>query len=449
MGGGSTMLNLWTDDGTDLAPKNTRGVQVIGTTNPLINLDPSSTGSQNVIDITPSTAITTNEAEWDGIYLNGAALDPSGDDVTIHGLHIDLSGVAAGTNTHIDGVEIQVPLLGDHVLHFENGHVAHNVTVPATAAAEFTGYDVVIDSSSMNAASTMHFFDVSTTGTPAGILCALGTHANIAPVCQALATYTSPSQTEYAGRRTTGGTVWADGIDTNECFIVNSDEVLIGATAQFSELEVIMGTAGTKSISPAFYYNTAADTWTQFYPSDDTDGFQQSGVIRWTLADISGTWTNDGDPGAGDSSAGYWIRIVRTAAPDPGTPTPTTIKTGVGSTYSWNASGDLSVKAATFTLGATDKVLIEGDTTRTGTTPVLDIDATIDTTTATNDVVVTQSTVTRAAGDTGGTYNYSSTLATGNMQNGEWSAIYQGSYDTGNCATATANAAVFYMLEEI
>ncbi|MHC4808027.1 MAG: beta strand repeat-containing protein, partial [Planctomycetota bacterium] len=59
--------------------------------------------------------------------------------------------------------------------------------------------------------------------------------------------------------------------------------------------------------------------------------------------------------------------------------------------------------AATITLGATDTVLIEGDTTRTGTNPVLDIDATFDTTTAADNVVVVEIISSRAATDTGST----------------------------------------------
>jgi hypothetical protein len=58
---------------------------------------------------------------------------------------------------------------------------------------------------------------------------------------------------------------------------------------------------------------------------------------------------------------------------------------------------------ATFTLGATDKVHVEGDTTRTGTNPVLDVDATIDTTTAADNVAVIDVVMQRAATDTGQT----------------------------------------------
>ncbi|MHA2164191.1 MAG: hypothetical protein ACXABF_17405 [Candidatus Thorarchaeota archaeon] len=55
----------------------------------------------------------------------------------------------------------------------------------------------------------------------------------------------------------------------------------------------------------------------------------------------------------------------------------------------------------TFTLGATNTVLIEGDTTRTGTNPVLDVDATIDTTAAGDAVSVIDVVMQRAATDTG------------------------------------------------
>ena len=62
-----------------------------------------------------------------------------------------------------------------------------------------------------------------------------------------------------------------------------------------------------RGLKPTFWYNTGVDTWTEFFPSDATNGFQVSGSLAITLADISATWTNDGDPGGADSSTGYWL----------------------------------------------------------------------------------------------------------------------------------------------
>jgi hypothetical protein len=93
---------------------------------------------------------------------------------------------------------------------------------------------------------------------------------------------------------------------------------------------------------------------------------------------------------------------------------------------------------------ATGKILLSGATTRTGTTEVLDINATIDTTTATDDVPTMTIVTGRASGDTGGTYGIKTDITVGNMANGEWSYAYGGSYVATAAATATSNAATFY-----
>jgi len=95
------------------------------------------------------------------------------------------------------------------------------------------------------------------------------------------------------------------------------------------------------------------------------------------------------------------------------------------------------------TLPATGKVLIDGTTTRTGTTPCLDVDATIDTTTATDDVAAMTVSATRAAADTGGTYAIKADLKVGNPWNNEWSYVFGGSMDTSTSAVQN-DAAVFY-----
>ena len=323
---------------------------------PLVDLNPAHTNTATVLDITPSAAISTNEADWNGIIINGAALDPSGDDVLICGAQIDLSGVVpSGSGGDIDGIKLTMSNGEKHAIHSEEGKIVIDNTAGSAAGAEYTVIDIRLDTSSLNANSDIHAIDVAVeAGTPAGDVVAVGTHSNVAPIRQGIGIFSTPNQTEYAGEKHTGGTVWADGVDGSEIFVADDDAVYVGSTAVFNEIEVDMATAATKSVTPTFHYNTAADTWTEFFPADDTDGFQQDGTIRWTLADISGSWTNNGDPGGADSSAGYWIKIVRTANADPGTPTPTTVKTGVITTYFWDKTGAmdvLSLEADTITEG--------------------------------------------------------------------------------------------------
>ena len=316
---------------------------------------PSGAVTQDIINITPSAAIG-NLAIWRGVVIAGTALDPSAVDAEICGYDVDFSGVSETNVPVIIGIRVNVPEDSD-AIHISEGQLHMDTLLPNTVAAEFTGIDIVIDSSLLAATSDYHAMDVATTGTPSGHLVAVGTHTGVAPLHQHIGVFTTPSQTEYAGVKHTGGTVWVDGIDAyGVIFAAVNDAIYVGAAAQFSEIEVIMNVGATKSVKPTFWYNTAADAWTQFFPADDTDGFQQSGDIRFDVSSITGSWTNNGDPGAGGTTAGYWIKIVRTRNGTVGSPDPTTVKTGIITEYGWDENGDISAHnvpdstAATVTL---------------------------------------------------------------------------------------------------
>jgi len=313
------------------------------------------TGTDNqVIDVIGGEALGAEE-HWTGIRIKPDDLDPSGADTRTRGLSINLSGIdLTNIPESMNGLRIIMPsdLVGaarnaTSAIYIEDGDIDHNYAVSGTVSSEFTAYDMVIDAELLDSTSVVHSFDVSLTdGSPDGKVVALGTHNDISPIEQIIGYYNTPSQTEYAGLKGTGGTVWADGIDGEEVFLVKNDAIYIGSDATFSSIRVVMGTASTKQITITFWYNTAADTWVQFNPDDDTIGLQQSGTIRWEAANIPG-WTNDGDPGGGSASAGYWIKMVRASTPDPGTPTVTTMETGTVVKYEWDDTGDIAVKGIT------------------------------------------------------------------------------------------------------
>ena len=242
---------------------------------------------------------------------------------------------AEGNDTNIDL----------HMTPKGTGRIELHRTLPSTAAQELVELEVTIDASAQVSTSSYHAMEIETTGTPAGKVIGLGTVGQVAPILQAVASPVTPDQGEFAGRKTGGGASWADGIDGIEIFEANSDEIYVGSASQFDEIEVIYGTAATKSVVPTFWYNTAADAWTQFFPLDSTDGFIQSGDITWLLSGISGSWTNNGDPGNGQTTAGYWIKIIRTRVADPGSPSPTTIKIGVITEYEWGITGKIVAKS--------------------------------------------------------------------------------------------------------
>jgi len=329
------------------------GLSITSGDSPLLDLNPSSSGEQDVINITPVHAVTG--IEWDGIKIDGKNLDPSAVEADIHGIDIDLSGVDETYAPHVDGLVVEVPPQ-NHAIHIEEGELHVDYTTDDEAMATYTGIDMNVKVNQTNAdlqsTSMFHGLDVAIgDGTPAGEVAAIGTHPGVDPVHQHIGTFATPSKTEYAARWPFGGS-WTDEIDGHEIFVANADAVYIGHTAKFDELEVIMATKAIKDVKPLFYFYDA-DSWEQFYPADDTNGFTQDGLIRWASEDLT-NWKSDYDPGGDAGSAGYYIKIVRNRVSDPGSPTPTTIKYLVATTYKWDSTGKIT--SAGITLGATTAV---------------------------------------------------------------------------------------------
>ncbi len=257
------------------------------------------------------------------------------------------------------------------------GTIRLEETLPSTAGQSLAEMLFDIDSSAQVSTSEFHAILVETTGTPAGEVVALATVGKVDVIHQHIATLATPDQNEFAGKKHTGGTAWIDGntgggaenLDGFEIFVANSDTISFGSASQFDEIEIIMGTAATKNVNVTWWYSTGALTWTQFFPEDGTDGFQQSGDVIWLLSGITGLWTGNGDPGGADTTAGYWIEARRTGNPDPGTPTPTTIKIGLATTYFLDKTGALdvlSVEGDTLTEGGKAVLLADGTRVMTG-----------------------------------------------------------------------------------
>lgn len=316
------------DDNVLVIPTGTQSVEINST---------NTAGTTHSLSLVP-TGVLGADAIWHGVHIDGAALDPSGTGAEIVAAEIDFSGVSETNDPILRGLEVTMPF-GSDALHIEEGIVHVDTIVPSTVASEFSCIEVLINATDLAATSDVHGIDITNIGGGSGDVVGLLARTNVAPIHHETGTFSTPSQTEFAGRRTGGGLTWVDGIDTVEFFVANSDEVLIGSTTTFAQIEIIMSSDANKDTRPTFHYNTAADTWTEFFPSDGTEGFQKSGFVTWELGSISGSWTNDGDPGAGDTSAGFWIRIIRTRVADPGTPTATTMKTGDITELSWSKDG--------------------------------------------------------------------------------------------------------------
>ena len=331
------------------------------------DLNPAGVGSQEIINITPSAALTTATTEWDGIYIDGGALDPSSaaTDTSIHGIHVDMSDVLRTYFPEVEPLHVEgtdPTSTAGQQQHGVAGHFAGKVVIDlnateAVADVHMTALDIIIDTTGVSAGE-IHAIDVDVSGGGSpGDMAALATHTGIAPIHQHVGTFIDPdTEGEYAGEETGGGVTYDDNVDGETVFVADSDTILIGSASKFDELEIILGTAASKTIFPFFYYNTAADAWTRFYPEDDTDGMTQSGTIRF---EASASWTADGDPGGASSATGYWMKIERTRVAAPGTVVITTAKTLAPTEYSWDATGAITALSLTLPEGglANDTIL--------------------------------------------------------------------------------------------
>lgn len=302
------------------------------------------TGTDNqAIDITGGEILAANE-EWTGIRIKPDDLDPSGADTRIRGLAVNTSGIDTTNNPDMNAVRITTPQ-GGRALAIDEGDFHQEITAGSDTDATYTAHEVNIDASSLDASSTFRAFNVDTTGSTSGTIVALCAKPGVAPLCQQLGAFATPDQAEYAARYPDGG-AYTDGIDGNQIFVAVDDTIYIGSASAFSELEVLLTSAATKTVFPEFYYYNTGGSWVQFYPSDGTDGFVRNGLIVWRSSTFT-NWKSDYDPGGADGSAGYWIKIQRTRVASPGTVTPTTIKLLAPIYYGWDKEGDVSVSTIT------------------------------------------------------------------------------------------------------
>jgi len=312
----------------------------------LIDLNPGFTGTGEVINITPSDALASVDAEWDGINIVGNALSP-GSGATgafIHGIHIDFSSVDTTYLPAIDGLHIEMPtILGTerlHAIHANQGAYFAMDLDPMIAGAVSTTVDVVYDTAGATG-GCIHGLDVARVG--GGTVCtvAVGTHTGVDVIHQHIGTATAFDKVwEYD----VSGTSWIDvttacgSADTDVAlWDAQNDVVYFGQSTTFDEIECIWATAATKSMHFTFWYSTGESTYTQFYPADDTNGAQINGLIRWLASDI-GSWATGT---VNTTETKYWIKVIRTRLVGTA-PTEDTVKFIKGTTYGWDKTGAIT-----------------------------------------------------------------------------------------------------------
>ncbi len=337
------------------------------------------TTSYNMINMTPGGALGAS-AVFKGIYLDGAALDPSAAAAEIHAIDIDLSGVSLANEPILEGAHIVMPTTysgqerlnaarfegngmlveiidndkGQNVIHTEGGHVDIDRDLPSTINSTFEGIGIDVDVSNLAATSTFHALDVIAVGSTSGEVAAIGAFPGVQVIRQYVGAFATPNQTNYAARFPNGG-AWTAGIDGQTIFVANNDEIYIGSVSTFSELEVIFTTPASKDVRPEFFFYNTALTWIEFFPEDTTNGWQIDGIIEWNSTNLT-NWKSDFNPGGG--GAGYFIKVKRTRSGSLTSPVPTTVKILDPTTYGWDAEADLTVRSFDQIGDATNKTAI-------------------------------------------------------------------------------------------
>ncbi len=132
-----------------------------------------------------------------------------------------------------------------------------------------------------------------------------------------------------------------------DIFVVNGDTVTIGFTSKFQQIEWILATAASNpGIKPVFYFSTGTNTWSQFVPTDGTNGMHNNGIVIWEDEDIP-TW-------ATGLNSEFLIRINRTRVSLGTTPIEDFVQITSASEFFWDKNGFLEI----LNLSATNEIYI-------------------------------------------------------------------------------------------
>jgi hypothetical protein len=93
-------------------------------------------------------------------------------------------------------------------------------------------------------------------------------------------------------------------------FSSDNDYILIGHDATFEVINVNLATNSNLDLQLEFYYSKTGVAWVQFFPTDGTNGFTNSGNITF---DAPAGWETDDEAEVnGDITNAYYIKILRT-----------------------------------------------------------------------------------------------------------------------------------------
>lgn len=239
----------------------------------------------------------------------------------------------------------------DGELHLNEIHLIDELHVDKTSVLSTgiidTIFDIVIDLGD-STGGDIHVIDVALTqNVTLANISIIGAHSGVDVIHQEVGvdaflgkawTYNSVvGYTDVSNAFNTSGT------DVT-LFGSDNDYVYIGSSSMFDNIIVTLDTVASATIfqvNPIWEYSTGGAVWQSFTPGDDTNGFQQSGFIRFGRGTLSDWATENVNAGG----AFYYIRFQRTRNYLATTPIEDRIQleSTVSGDYSWNSDGNITV----------------------------------------------------------------------------------------------------------
>ncbi len=128
-----------------------------------------------------------------------------------------------------------------------------------------------------------------------------------------------------------------------EVFSLDDDNVLIGFSTKFEEIEWLLTTGASQGgVAPTFEYSISSD-FNSFFPSDTTRGLRENGVMIWD-DELIPAWSAAPD-------GNFLIRITRTRNNINTPPVESKVQIAAATEFIWDLNGNVFVSTVTATDG--------------------------------------------------------------------------------------------------
>lgn len=298
-------------------------------------------------------AISTSTTAGSILFSDGSTLVEDNSDLFWDNTNKRL---AVGTATPLDTVHVVGAAEVDHTATVADDHAVEiccdaagfgdvkaldiAYTIGALSAGEDEEAILINIDESAAGGGNMAAVEVLATGEGSATLYGLETGAGVNPILNLSGTFGDMDYVRYTvsgGGETDGLTAFTSTGTDVTLFTADNDYVIIGDAATFEEIELILDTVASGSgIAPTFWFSTGGSGFTQFTPTDGTNGLRNNGVILWLLGDISGTW-------ATNASGNYEIKIIRTRNSLSTAPIEDLVQIASVTEYRWDKDGALTI----------------------------------------------------------------------------------------------------------